>query len=151
MSMYEQFRTDTDLEKNGVDVDYGPFVVTVARAGGSNRKFAQTVNRLSQPYRRAIQTETMDERMGQRLLMQAYAQVIVQNWQTRVDEEGRPSKDGEELVQGIEGPEGDLLSFTVENVMMTFENLPDIFNDVVEMSQKAAIYRVNVDEDDSGN
>ncbi len=39
MSMYEQLETDKALETKGVEIDYGTFRVTLARAGGANKKY----------------------------------------------------------------------------------------------------------------
>lgn len=142
MSMYKNFQTNESLETKGIVLDYGDFRITTARAGGKNKRFAKTLETLSKPYRRAIQTEMLPQERGMELLRTAYAQAVVLNWETLVDGE---------FVQGIEGPDGKLLEFNSQNVETTFKNLPDLFTDVQEQATKAALYRDSVIQDEAGN
>lgn len=140
--MYKQFKTDNNLEASGIDLDYGDFVVTVARAGGTNRKFAKVMESKTKPYRRLIQTETMSDDIGENILREVYASAVVLDWKTKVDGEFK---------QGIEGPDGDLLPFTKENIIATFKNLPDLFTDIREQSAKIALFRSAGLEEEAGN
>ncbi len=152
-SLYESFKTDPDLEIKGINLDYGNSLITVARAGGSNKKFLKVLERLMKPYRRAIQTETMDNAVATTLLHKAYAEAIVLRWETR--KPATTDKDGKEvegkMVVGIEGPDGNVLPFTADNITQTFDNLPDLFADVQEAASKASLYRATVLEEDAGN
>lgn len=142
MSMYELFKTDTNLETNGIVIDYGSFRVTIARAGGANKRFAKTLDVKTKPYRRAIQTETMDNERGLDILREVYSEAVVLNWEV---------KDGDGWRQGIEGPDGDILPFTKENVLATFRALPDLFHDLQEQAGKAALFRQSIREAEAGN
>lgn len=145
MSMYQQFKTDPELEKKGIELDYGDFVVTIARAGGANKRFDKVLEAKTKPYRRAIQTETLDPKVGERLLREVYAETVVLNWHTRTEDD--------ELMPGIENPDpnGPLLPVTAENLIATFKNLPDLYTDIVEQSKKVALYRQTILEEDAGN
>jgi len=58
----KMFETDASVEREGIWVEYAPGVeIRIARAGGSNKRFAKTMQRLAKPHRRAIQTESVDE------------------------------------------------------------------------------------------
>jgi hypothetical protein len=140
--MYEQFKTDSSLETEGVIVDYGQFRVTIARAGGGNKRFVKVLEAKTKPFKRAIQTETMDNERGLDVLREVYAEAIILNWET---------KKGDKFVQGIESEEGEILPFNKENVLATFRNLPDLFLDIQDQAGKAAIFRQAVREIDSGN
>lgn len=142
MSMYEQFQTDPDLEKNGIFIDYGEFRVTLARAGGANKQYAKLLEAKTKPYRRAIQIETMDNEKAMDLLLEAFAEAVVLNWEV---------KDGDKWKKGIEGPDGDVIPFNTDNVIKTLRALPDLFNDLQEQASKVALYRKSIDEDDAGN
>jgi len=143
MSMYATFRTDAEAEKNGVYLDYGSFRIRVARAGGGNKRFAKVLEAKTKPYRRAIQTETMDHERAQDLLREVYAEAIVLGWETKVAGEWRA---------GIEAPAGgDLLPVTKENVLATFRALPELFADVQDQSSKIALYRASTQDADAGN
>lgn len=150
MSMYENFKTDEDLERKGVEVDYGDFRVTLARAGGANAKYQKVMEALSKPYRRAIQTETLSNEVALDLVRTAYARAIVLRWETVVGREN-----GERQWEiGIEAPpeSGEkLLPFTTENVITTFERLPEIFNSIQRDAGNWALYRQAVLEEDAGN
>ncbi len=143
MSMYKLFKTDESLETKGIVIDYGAFRVTIARAGGKNQRYARVLEAKSKPYRRAIQTETMDPDKAQQLLLETFAEAVVLNWETKVDDQWQ---------RGIE-PEGggDLLPFNAENVILTFQKLPDLFQDLHAQANKVALFREGVLEQEAGN
>lgn len=143
MSMYKQFRTDPKLESTGIVVDYGDFRVTVARAGGTNRKFARAMEAKSRPYRRRIQTETLDNDLANRLLREVYAETLILKWEVRVD--GK-------WATGIENPDGGTpLPFNPKNVEAVLVELPDLFADLQDQSTSMRLYRQDLLEDDAGN
>lgn len=147
MSMYKNFQTDANLEKNGITIDYGDFRVLIARAGGANKKFAKVLDAKTKPYRRAIQTESIETDRIMEILKEAYAECIVLNWETKVvDKDGK-----EEWKKGIEDQDGKLLDFTKENVVTTFKNLHDLFLDIREQSEKSSLFRQVVRETEAGN
>ncbi len=138
-SLYNQFKTDPELEKNGLWLEYGPNSkkqeqrIRIARAGGANSQFQKRMEALTKPYRRQIQTEIIGNDVVQRLMRQAYAETVVLGW------------------ENIEGPDGADMPFTVENCVQLFTDLPDLFTDVQEQAQKAVLFRAEVREADSGN
>lgn len=142
MSIYEQFKTSPELEQKGILIDYGTFRVRVARAGGSNKRFLKLLEAKIKPYRRALATETMDNDRGMELLREVYAEAVVISWETKV---------GDEFKSGIEAPDGKLLPFSKENVLLTFNNLPDLFNDIKEQADKAALFREKIREEEGKN
>ncbi len=143
MSMYSQFKTDTKMETNGIVIDYGDFRVTIARAGGANKKYAKLLETKTQPYRRAIQTETMDNELAIDVLRQVYSEAVVLNWETKCDDKFK---------KGIEAPNGgDLLAAKPVNIVATFKALPDLFSDIQAQANKVALFREQVLEEDAGN
>lgn len=148
MGMYDQFKTDGNLETQGIVLDYGDFRVTIARAGGANKKFERTMEFKTKAYKRAIQTETLPNEKGKAILREVFAEAVVLNWEVR-----KPGKkDGEDTWEvGIEGPSGDVLPFSAENVAATFKALPDLFADIQEQAGKVALFRAAVLEAEAGN
>lgn len=143
MSMYQKFKTDKELEKAGVVLDYGDFRVTIARAGGANKRFAKTLERKSKPYTRAIRTETMENDQALNLIQETYSESVVLNWETKVDNK---------WAVGIENPNGGkLLPPTPENILTTFKELPDLFADIQEQAGRMTIFREEIREDNSKN
>ena len=67
MSLYKLFKTDEKLETDGVWLEYGqteegkPIRIKIARAGGRNVAFAKALEKATRPYRKAIQTGTLDD------------------------------------------------------------------------------------------
>lgn len=138
-SLYNQFKTDPELEKAGLWLEYGPNSkkqeqrIRIARAGGANTQFQKRMEALTKPYRRQIQTEIIGNDVVQRLMRQAYAETVVLGW------------------ENIEGPNGEDIPFSVENCVQLFTDLPDLFTDVQEQAQKAVLFRAEVREADAGN
>lgn len=143
MQMYDQFQTDGDAERTGIWLDYGTYQIRIARAGGSNKKFAKRLDALTQPYRRAIATETMDPDLIRRIMCEAYADAVVLDWKVKV---------GDEWQSGIEQPDSyELLPVTKPNIMDTFTNLPELFEDVQEQARMMKLFRTELRKDAAEN
>jgi hypothetical protein len=124
------FQTDKALETNGIKVDYGAFYLRLARAGGANKAYARAMDRLTKPYRRQIQTETIES--------------VVVGW-------GMKGEDGQDIEGSFPLDKDTILSFSRENVVRAFEALPDLFTDAKEQASKWTLYRAEVLEKDAGN
>jgi hypothetical protein len=130
---YKLFKNNETLETGGVTLDYGSFKIVVARAGGSNKRFAKALEAKLRPHRRAVETGTLDETLNRRLLVEVYAETVILGWENMQDEAG------------------EALAFTRENVMKVMTDLPDLFADVVEQTNKVAIFKDMGEEDDVKN
>lgn len=139
MSLYKQYATDTNLEKSGIELQYGEnangdeIIIRVARAGGSNTAYTKRMEALVKPYRRQIQAETIDNKVLEKLVMQAFAETVVLGWENVEDRNGNP------------------MEFNVANVIQLFTDLPDLFKDVQEQAQKAVLFREDILEVESKN
>lgn len=142
MSLYSNFQTDPNLEKGGVWIDYGTFRVLLAFAGGANKRYLSMMDKKFKPLRQAIQAGTLDNDRAQKMLMELYAEAVIIDWETI--HEDKPQR-------GIEGPSGELLPFTVENVKMTFANLPNLFLDLKTQSELISNFRIRELEAEAGN
>lgn len=123
MGLYSAYKTNDNLEKNGIRLDYGDFVITVRRAGGSNREYEQEMRKNFQKFNLANR-KSVSEKVNLEMLNAWYivfARTVVVNWETLKDDE---------FVQGIEAEDGSIIEFNEENVIKTFKNLPELFNDV---------------------
>lgn len=139
MSLYKQFKTNPDIEKSGVFLQYGttedgrPIQIKVARAGGSNTKFTKLMEQRAKPFRRQIQAGTADSKQMEKLVREVYAQSVVLGWENVQDENGND------------------MPFTVENCIKLFEDLPDLYTDLVQQSQEAALFKAELLKADAGN
>lgn len=138
----KMFETDKSVEKNGIVVEYAPGVeITVARAGGANKKFAKVMTRLAKPYRRAIQTSTIDEDILKGLFIKAYAQAVILSWKGIT----------KDLITHNDEDAETELEFNQENVQAVLREQPELFNDIQKTSSDISYYRAQILEEDAGN
>ncbi len=139
MSLYAQFETDNSLEREGILLEYGvnkagkPITIRIARAGGANTAFTKQIDIRTKPVRRQIQNETIERAMIDRILRETYASSVVLGWENVEDKDGKP------------------LPFNRDNCLQLFEDLPDLFADIQEQSQRVALFRAEVREADAKN
>ncbi len=134
MGTYDTFKNSENHEQNGITLDLGDsgkFVI--ARAGGGNHTYRKTLERLSKPYRRAIQARTLSIEKDTELLAKCYAECIVKSW------------------EGVTGPDGEPLPFTQENCIKLLSDLPDLFLEIQQTANEDQLYREVIQEEDSGN
>lgn len=145
MSMYSLFKTYEELEQKGIVIDYGSFQITIARAGGANKKFARLLEAKAKPYKRMIHADMLDSDVGLRILREVYAEAVILNWETK-DESG-------DFVQGLEDPRDPsaIVPYSRENVLRALEALPELFDDLKEQAGKAALFREEILEQDAKN
>lgn len=132
-SVYELFETNKDVEKSGIILDYGKFKFTVARAGGANKKFAKLLEVKRKPYQRVLATGTIDPEVATQIMREVYAESVVLGWEGVTDRKGKD------------------LPFTAKNCVQLFQDLPDLFEDIMEQAQKAALFREHIREEEAKN
>jgi hypothetical protein len=139
MSLYKQFKSDENLEKSGILLEYGfnsaglPITIRIARAGGGNTAYSKRMEHKVKPYRRQIQTETIDTQVVEKLLREVYAETVVLGWENVEDGDGNP------------------MAHSVSNCIKLFEDLPDLFKDIQEQSQRSALFRADLLDSAEGN
>ena len=145
---FDMFQTDKSKEQDGIVLNYSDvFWIQITRAGGSNENYKRILTEKLKPFRRAIQTETIDEAASVRLMREAVAEGIVLNWGTGRYPEGAgsiPSSPSSSFG-------GQPIPFSAANVTRVFEELPDLFNDVYEQANKVSLFRATETEGDAGN
>lgn len=139
MSLYKQFKTDKNVEKEGIVLNYGKnskgadIEIRIARAGGANVQYAKLLEAKTKPYRRQIQNETLDNDVAEKITKEVYAKAVVLGW------------------SGVEDENGKELEFSFENCMKLFDDLPDLWTDIQQQSTKAALFRADILEQDAKN
>ena len=149
MSMYDQLQTDSALETRGVEVDYGSLRVTLARAGGANKKYEKLLDAKSKPHRRAMKAETMDNDVAIGIMRDVYAEAIIMHWESKnakgeweVGIEAKPKKPGDPIK---------VLPFIRDNVVQAMIDLPELLSWFKEDAEKLALYLVQYQEEDVKN
>ncbi len=140
--LYQQFKTSSEYETKGVIIDYGSCRITIARSGGSNKRYNKVLDNKTKPFRRLIQTQSFPLERLQDLIKETIAECVILKWETKVEDEFKV---------GIEGEDGTLLPFTYDNVLKTLNNLPDLFADIQLQAQQASLFKEVEQEEDLKN
>ena len=136
------FETDTAVERDGIWIEYAPGIeIRISRAGGSNKHFAKTMQRLAKPHRRAIQTESVDDSILKDLFVRAYAQAIIVDWKGFT----------KDLITHDDADSEEVLDFNKDNVEAVLRAQPNLFVDIQQASDNISLFRAEVLEADSGN
>lgn len=142
MGLYDTFKTDENLEQEGVILDYGDFRVRVAHTGGANKKYLRYAEAKMKPLRRALEAGSISNERSTAIMTDIFAKTVILNWETNVDDDWK---------QGIEDEEGNLIEFNEENVRLTLTKLPKLFYDIQEQANSIANFRQGDLEEEAKN
>lgn len=133
-NIYDKFGTDKGLEQTGVVLDYGDGMeVRIARAGGANIKFEKAVQAKMRKFGLQAKHDLLDADQMREVMREVLAETVVLGWTGFTDREGND------------------LPFSREACIQVFKDLPDLFEDVLEQSRKAALFKTTVLEAEAGN
>lgn len=147
-SMFSQFETSEKLESQGIWVDYGDFRVRLAHTGGANKKFISMMEAETKPYRRLIQNNAMDENRTKGIYYKVFATTAVLAWEVKTGE----NEDGSTIWSpGIHRKDGSVMEPTVQNIIATFNALPNLLQDLKQTADNTSLYRAEGLEEDAKN
>lgn len=165
MGLYEKMRTSPRLESEGIWLQIDDTRIKLARAGGKNTKFIAAAEKIAREHKRAL--DLMGEEQGRKIFSKLFAEIIVLDWLTKMedgdlDEDGNVAAEStpksERWKRGISGPGGQLVEFvlpktaqTVENIIRTFDDIPDLLKIVKETAEDASLYRQELVRGIEGN
>ena len=153
--LYKTFQTDTDLEREGIVVNFGSVKFSLARAGGRNKAFKDTFTAKAKKHRIELDNETLSDEMADRIMAESYAEAVILGWWTRKeDENGDPilDKKGEEQwTDTIVNADGNAIKFNVDDCVKLLLDLPDLFATLQQYASKSANFRKELEEEDLGN
>lgn len=131
--LYSAFDMDEDAETRGVPVNYGKFVVTIARTGGSNDLYRTTFERESKPVATALELGQLPEAEARQLLYRVYVRSVVKNWQFR--ENGQ-------LLTGLGRlANGEVLEFNEQNVIALWTKRHELFLQIKKDADTRELYQ----------
>lgn len=139
MSLYAQYATDKKAEKQGVWVDFGQnedgsvIKFKISRMSKTNKKYTKRLEAQTKPFRRAIELETMDDALAEKIFMEVFVDTILLDWQNVNDRDGKP------------------LKFSKENAMKLLEELTDLYEDLQEKAKKASLFREEALDEEAKN
>ena len=132
--IYDKFKTNKAAEQEGIILDYGDGqTIKIARAGGSNIRFEKAAQAKMRKFSLQAKHDLLEPVQMRTIFREVLAETVVLGWTGFTDEEGKP------------------LSFSKENVVKVFTDLPDLFDDVLEQSRKASLFKENILEDEAKN
>lgn len=133
MSIYKQFKTDEKLEKEGIELNYDGVIFRIARAGMNNLPYQRAMERLTKPYRRAIQNNQMSGDKLLDIIKQVYAETIILGWEGVKDENDQP------------------LEFNKENCLKVLRDLPELFLDIKSQAENHTLFLADIREAEAKN
>lgn len=138
-NLYKEYGTDKNLEQNGFLYVHEPATETesaqcfvLARAGGSNVRFMKVVDRLYRPHRKRG-LDKMPISVQRDLMVAAFAESIVQDW------------------EGVQDRDGSDIPFSIDNVKKVFTDLPDLFDIIQEQATELTNFLAEEVEHDVKN
>lgn len=141
-ALFSQFKTDRDLEKTGITLQFGtttrggkevPVQIRIARAGGGNTKFDKVFEHKTKPYKRMIQTDSLPDSVNKQIMRETYAETVVLGW------------------DNVQNEDGEFIEFSVENAVELFTALPELLTEIQVQSNKASLFRALTVEEDVKN
>ena len=139
-SPYAMFQTDEAVEQAGVTIEYGPFYFKVARAGGANNRYRDTLRERLRPHMRALNNGVMNDELANRIYRDVFAETVVLGWGSEAHGEGK-----------IAGPDGKPIEFSADAVKQLFKDLPDLASDLMQQAQSFNNFRAAIAELDAKN
>lgn len=133
LSAYAQFESDKDKEAQGTWVNVGTMSFKLARAGGGNEKFMKEAAKRFKPLQAAIQNDQLPPALGQKMVVEIFADTIVLDW------------------KNVAGRDGAELPFSKENVVTLLTDLPNLFIELQRESQAASNFSKDQLEAAAGN
>ena len=139
MNLYKQFKTNPDLEKSGIFIEYGKnskgenISFKVARAGGDNVRYTKYLESKLKPHRRLLQLDSMDPKLLESIILDAFCNAVLISW------------------SGVEGEDGKEIKFSTDAAIKLFTDLPELYKDLQTQCTNAALFRADVLEADVKN
>lgn len=141
--LYAQFTTDSDLERRGVAVNYGRFVVDVARSGGSNQDFHRQHELIFKDVLTALQLGELPEEDARERIYTVFARSVVRRWrfyESTTSEDGTPTR---VLVDGLgRGKDGKVVPLTEQNLKALFTKSHDLYVRIRKDSESLELFQV---------
>jgi hypothetical protein len=132
--MYAMFETDKTIEKAGFWYAFSKSTrYLLARAGGSNIRFAKVLEAKTRPHRRQLDDNSMDTDLANSLLIEAFVDAVLLDW------------------EGVTGKDRQPLEYSKANAVKLLTDLPDLFTELRTEATRLANFLVKQVEDDSGN
>lgn len=129
-NLYKAFSTSEQLEKEGVwfEID-DETKFLLARAGGANEKYQRALQTRGKPYSRRAARGNLDPTTIKDIEKQVFLDSILLGW------------------KGVRDQDGDEMEFTRGNAIKLMNDLPELYETLVDAAQTLAYYKAEyIDE-----
>lgn len=129
MSLFSQFATDPQKEREGINIVFPPNddgtipSFRVRRRSDRNQEYAKMLKRETEQYRRQIDMGMLDDMVSRAILMKVFCSTVLLGWDNVQDKDNKP------------------IVFSPENAIALFNELGDLYNDLISQSDKASNFR----------
>jgi hypothetical protein len=122
-SLYDVFKTNEEIEKSGITVDFGVCQIFIRRAGGSNKEFQACLRANLKPFKYQIDKGLIDDDdpRYKDAFKDAFIRHVVIGWEGNVDGQNSP--------------------YSIELAKKVMTDLPDVYSELLIQSTKAANFR----------
>jgi hypothetical protein len=135
MSIFDIFKTDERLEREGRWINYGDkggrFLVAHIKQRDS--AYSKLFRARLKPYRHQIQTETMDEGVLRDIMLDVFAEKGLLGW------------------EGVRGADEEEIPHSVEKAKWLLRELPAFYDDLFEMATDFSNFKQSEMEEDAKN
>lgn len=138
MSLRKNYKTDKKAELDGVSVVIGineyndkPMSIILSRISPTNKRYTKALQEATKPYEAAMQADTMDVDLGNKIFRQVFAETILLGW------DNIPLSD----ITDNDDDNNKVAEFSVDNAMALFDLMPEAFEKWDAMARKAATFR----------
>jgi hypothetical protein len=138
-SLHKNFAMSEEKMKDGVDIEFSPNddgsvpTFRIARVSANNPKYMKCMERVSRPYKRQIQLETLTPELTIKINRTVFVESLLLGW------------------SNVQGKDGKEMSFSRENALKLLEELPDLFDELYTNANKASLFRDEEQEADAKN
>lgn len=140
---YAAYRNDPALETGGVWMEEPYFRVKVRRAGGANKRFAKTQERILKPVRRLAEQGNLPDDIARQKMAEIYTEAIIVAWETRDD-----PMSTEWVTDTIYDPDqGEVVEYDEDVGRRALLAAPEFFDLMVGITTTANNYREQLDSD----
>lgn len=139
MSLFKQYKTNTSLENTGARIvkgsndDNTEIVFFVARQGKSNTAYKLASERAFKPHRPAIKSGSLSNEVAEGILLDLFCGHLLKGWENVRDE------------QDFEIP------FSPENAKKLMQDLPDLYQELLDASNDSSLFLDANRESDAKN
>lgn len=105
------FKTNSNLEKDGIWYDVGPCSFLIRRFGGSNAsKVKQAMAKYYKPHARKFETDSIDPEESSKIMAKVFVESCLVTW------------------KGVTDTNGEEIPYSAEKAVALFTSLPELFN-----------------------